>query len=80
MKRRQDVIFFFVSIICLLFVTFFQLFLLPTYHFLFGVVMELSFYCVLCRSMVTISKLRIPAVAVGRMQCFLIVAEGRTHE
>ena len=42
--------------------------------------MELSFYCVLCRSMVTINRLRIAAVAVGRMQCFLIKAEGGTHE
>ena len=37
------------------------------YHFLLGVVMELRFYCVICRSMVAVNTPRISTVAVGIM-------------
>ena len=76
--------FFFLVFIFLLFLIFFIFLLFSIYSFLFEFFMEVSFYCVMCRSMVAVDKLRIPRVAVGRMYVsshkVVLVAYGKTDE
>ena len=42
--------------------------------------MELYFYYVMCRSILTVNRMMIPATAVGKIKVFLIAAEGGTNE
>ena len=49
-------------------------------YFLFGVVVKVSFYFEMCRSVVALNRLNIPIVAVGKMKGFSMVSEGVTND
>ena len=85
-------LFFLLSVISLLlliyfFLSFFQLFFSFLFYYYYQIIifylevsLELSFYCVMCRFMLEVNRLRISTVTAGGKQIFLTVEEGGTDQ